>query len=709
MPDPPASSDRPDPEAVPFLEMPVGTLRGAGPRRAERLANLGIGTIGDLLAHAPVSYLDRSRITPIRELRSGSSGTVLAKIRAVRIRRIRRGRGDCVAELEDATGRLRAVWFGQPYHLRRLSPGAWILASGLIGEWRGLQLQNPEFEVIEEDDGIAREIQPPGLTPVYPLTAGIGQKFLRSLLRAALDRLPSMLPDPIPEWLRDELKLPDRAGAIRGLHAPSSFEEARASRERLAFEELLLRQLLLRRLRRQRREAGTGRALRGDPARLQAARRQLGFSLTSAQEAALREILRDLQGDAPAARLLQGDVGCGKTAVAALACAWAASAGAQSCLMAPTEVLALQHRESFERILTPAGVRVALLIGSTPVAERRRLLPRVAAGEVDLLVGTHALLEGEVVFRELGFVVVDEQHRFGVMQRARLSLKGSRPHLLAMSATPIPRTLALAFYGDLDITTIDELPPGRTPVRTRIVERSRMDDLLRFAAGRLRGGSQAFFVYPLIEESEARDRMDATRAHARIAGHPAFAGLEIALLHGRVDREARDRILAGLRAGAIHGVVATTVIEVGLDLPRATLMVIEHAERFGLSQLHQLRGRIGRAPGEEPLCLLIADTEAGSIGRERIEILAREPSGFRIAEEDLRLRGPGEILGTRQAGIPRMRIADPLRDSRILGRAREAADMILEQDPDLDNPCNLLLRKDLECLAGPEGLADRMT
>lgn len=668
----------------------VQFLRGAGPHRAALLDRLMIHTVGDLLLHLPTAYLDRSRITPLGLLTGDSVATVIARVSRVEVRRVRAGRRDTVARLEDETGRIDAVWFNQPFVAGRLRPGCLLLASGRVRVWRGLQLTSPEFEILDPmADG--KPLTGGRIVPVYPLTAGITQKLLRSLIHTALEDLPPAIDDPIPTSIRSSLGLPERRDALRALHEPLSMEEAERARRRLALEELLIYQVLMLRLRARRADEVDGQVLLGDSDQLMRVRESLSYRLTGAQERALAEILDDLRSPRPAMRLLQGDVGSGKTIVAALACAWTASAGCQACFMAPTEVLALQHAETLFRILAPAGIRMATLIGRTSAGERRRILDLLQDGSIDLLLGTHALIEERVQLRSLGLIVVDEQHRFGVLQRLRLREKGPRPHTLIMSATPIPRTLALAYYGDLDITTIDEIPPGRTPVITRVIARSRWDDLLQFVAERLRTGQQAFFVYPLVEESEALDLRDATRMRGEIASHPAFAGLEVGLLHGRTDPQERDRVLSQLRERRLRALVATTVIEVGIDLPGATMMVIEHPERFGLSQLHQLRGRIGRAPGETPYCFLMRPDGSGEQTLERLRVLVRESNGFRIAEEDLRLRGPGELLGTQQAGMPRMRVADIVRDADLLRTAREAAAALLHDDPQLVGPENARL------------------
>jgi ATP-dependent DNA helicase RecG len=660
----------------------VQFLKGAGPRRSALLEKLGIRTVGDLLFHLPSAYLDRTRLTPLDKVRADMDVTVAAEVVRAGVRRGRGGRRDAIIRLDDGSGRIDAVWYNQPYVAGLLRPGCRILASGRVRIGRLLHIASPEFEILEEE-GDRPNLIGGRIVPVYPLTAGISQKLLRSLVHGALESLPSVLEDPLPASLTSALDLPGRREALWALHLPGAVEGAEAARRRFALEELLMFQLLLLRLRRRRARTENGRSLEGDPGKLALVRANLGYALTGAQERALATILSDLRSRRPAMRLLQGDVGSGKTVVAALACAWAAAAGSQACFMAPTEVLALQHAETLERILAPAGVRVALLIGRTAAAERRRVLAALEEGRIDLLVGTHALIEEKVQPRTVGLIVVDEQHRFGVMQRLRLREKGPRPHTLVMSATPIPRTLALAYYADLDITTIDEMPPGRTPVVTRLIDRSRWDDLLGFVAGRLRAGQQAFFVYPLVEESEALDLRDATRMREEIASHPAFRELEVGLLTGRTEPAERERIMAGMRAGSLRALVATTVIEVGIDLPRATVLVVEHPERFGLSQLHQLRGRIGRAPGEAPYCFLMRPEHAGTETLERLRVLVRESNGFRIAEEDLRLRGPGELFGTLQAGMPRMQVADLIRDADLLRTARGSAEAILREDPEL--------------------------
>jgi ATP-dependent DNA helicase RecG len=662
---------------------PLRLLKGVGPHRSQLLAKLGLATIDDLLLHMPRAYLDRTRILPVSALEIGTHATMIGVIAGVSLRGPR-GRGrDVVARIRDETGEISACWFNAPYLVRLLHEGDRLLLSGRVIDWRGRQLSHPEFEILppgteDIDAPIAR------IVPVYPSTAGLGQRFLRGLIGEAL-RLVVEKEDPLPKAITERLRLPRWREALRMVHAPATPEEAERGHARLAFEELLYLQLFMRQARRRRSAAAAAHSLRGDPAGIAAIRHNLPFRLTEGQSSALDEILSDISGDRPALRLLQGDVGSGKTIVAALACAWAAGSGAQAAFLLPTELLALQQLGVLAGHLKPAGYRTALLLGRTPAPERRRILSDLREGAIDILVGTHAVLEEDVEFSKLALVVVDEQHRFGVAQRLRLLEKGTCPHTLLMSATPIPRTLALALYGDLEITTIRELPPGRTPVRTRLLGRERWDDLLTFAADRMRRGQQAFFVYPLVEESEKIDLRDATRMHGEISSHPSLHGLKIALLHGRTPPDERERIFAGLKDGGIAGLVATTVIEVGIDLPRATIMVVEHPERFGLTQLHQLRGRIGRAPGETPYFFLVKQ-ESADVNPERLEVLVRESDGFRIAEEDLRLRGPGEILGTRQAGVPTMRIANLTEDAVLLAEARSVAEGLVRDDPSLEAP-----------------------
>lgn len=658
----------------------VQFLKGAGPKRARLLEKLEIRTVEDLLLHRPAAYLDRRAIVGIASLKPGTDATVMATVERVDLRRPRGRGGNVVARIVDETGKCDAIWFGQPYLKNTIRPGSRLLLSGRVRTWKGVQLQNPEFELVSEDGEAALSAEG-RIVPVYPLTAGISQKILRGLIRAALDTLPVDSVDLIPLSLRRSLSLPSITDALQSLHFPETLESAERARIRLAFEELLLLQLLLIRLRMSRGREDQARVIGPDRDVIERIVGSLPFKLTAAQDRAIEEISSDLAGDRPMRRLLQGDVGSGKTVVAAIACASAAASGSQACFLAPTEVLVLQHARTLTSLLEPVGIVVRTLIGRTPAAERREIRAGLEQGTIGLVVGTHALLEPDVRFDDLGLVVVDEQHRFGVYQRLKVREKGERPHTLVMSATPIPRTLALTLYGDLDVTTIDEIPPGRTPVQTRIVERSRWDEMLTFVAGRLREGEQAFFVYPLVAESEAMDLRDATAMRDEIAQHPAFDRLNVGLLHSRIEPAERERTLESLRGGEMHALVATTVIEVGLDLPKATVMIVEHPERFGLSQLHQLRGRIGRAPGETPYMFLILSEGTGG-ATERLKVLARESDGFRVAEEDLRLRGPGQLLGTQQTGLPRMRVADLSRDKALLLRAREAATELLEADPE---------------------------
>ncbi|MCB9464796.1 MAG: ATP-dependent DNA helicase RecG [Candidatus Eisenbacteria bacterium] len=537
------------------------------------------------------------------------------------------------------------------------------------------------------------------VVPLYPLTSGISQKQLRRWVQTALETVGDSLGDPIPSGLRARFRLGDLRASFERIHFPGTMEEAQEARDRLAFEEFFGLQIALGLVKRRRASESVAPELAGSGELDTKLRAGLPFALTDGQERVLKEIRGDLALGRPMSRLLQGDVGSGKTIVAALAAATAIESGAQVAFMAPTEILAIQQFESFTKWFQPLGHRVELLIGRTGAAERRRILTAAAAGTVDVVVGTHALQEGKVGFQRLGLVVVDEQHRFGVMQRARLVEKGEAPHCLVMSATPIPRTLSLTLYGDLDLSILSERPPGRMPPKSYIVPPRKREGLLEFVAGLLRDGERAFFVYPLVEESEQSDLKDATRMADEIGKHPAFQGIPVGLLHGRMKGEEKEDALNRFRDGTTPCLVSTTVVEVGVDVPQASVMVVEHPERFGLSQLHQLRGRVGRGGGESHFFMAVPSGLAPE-SYARLNVLVKESSGFRVAEEDLQLRGPGDLLGTAQHGLPTFRVADLVGDPETLTRAREAAEEVLGGDPDLEKAANRALREFVEARYG---------
>ncbi|MEZ4651489.1 MAG: ATP-dependent DNA helicase RecG [Candidatus Eisenbacteria bacterium] len=537
------------------------------------------------------------------------------------------------------------------------------------------------------------------VVPLYPLTSGISQKQLRRWVQTALEAVGDSLSDPIPSGLRGRFRLGALRASFERIHFPGTMEDAQEARDRLAFEEFFALQVALGLVKRRRASEAVAPVLAGSGELDGKLRAGLPFALTDGQERVLKEIRGDLALARPMSRLLQGDVGSGKTIVAALAAATAIESGAQVAFMAPTELLAIQQFESFTKWFQPLGHRVELLIGRTGAAERRRILTAAAAGTVDVVVGTHALQEGKVGFQRLGLVVVDEQHRFGVMQRARLVEKGEAPHCLVMSATPIPRTLSLTLYGDLDLSILSERPPGRKPPSSYIVPPKKREGLLEFVAGLLRQGERAFFVYPLVEESEQSDLKDATRMADEIGKHPAFQGIPVGLLHGRMKGEEKEDALNRFRAGTTPCLVSTTVVEVGVDVPQASVMVVEHPERFGLSQLHQLRGRVGRGGGDSHFFMAVPSGLAPE-SYARLNVLVKESSGFRVAEEDLQLRGPGDLLGTAQHGLPTFRVADLVGDPETLTRAREAAEEVLSNDPDLETAGNRALREFVEARYG---------
>jgi ATP-dependent DNA helicase RecG len=664
---------------MPSLSDPVRFLKGVGPEMARRLERLRIATVRDLLFRVPTAYRDRRTISPIVGLSPGTEASVLATLWSVRLVRRLRGRSDVTAMARDDTGTLRIVWFNQPYLAESLKAGGRYLFSGTVQPFQGLEMHNPDFE---PGDASGEHLHVGRLVPRYPLTEGVAERWVRARVRDALDDLPPV-PDPVPEEDRRRLRLPPLCEALETVHFPGSHEEAEAARRRIALEELLALQVSLQFARAKHRARRGAPSLAAGTALARRFRTSLPFAPTAGQMAAMKAIAGDLDAEVPMRRLLLGEVGSGKTVVALHAAARAAGAGEQAAVLAPTALLAEQHAATAERFLTPVGVRWALLTAATPGAERRTVLAGVASGQIGVVIGTHALLEGDVAFRSLGLVVIDEQHRFGVRQRIELAGRagGERsPHLLVLTATPIPRSLALAMYGDLDLSLLTEKPPGRSEVRTTVkpADEKTLVDLLADEAER---GGSAFVIYPLVEESEALELKAAETMFGRLARHPRLAAHGVALVHGRLKAEERRDALARFRSGAARVLVATTVVEVGIDVPEATLVVIEHPERFGLAQLHQIRGRVGRAerPGR---CVLLAGREIGALARKRLRIFERVNDGFRLAEEDLRLRGPGELLGTAQHGFPEFRAVDPLRDPDLVEAARDIAQRLLARAAD---------------------------
>ncbi len=690
-----ASARRPDPRS------PVQYLRGVGPSRAAQLSRLGIATVHDLLLHLPRRHEDRRNPTPLCRLTEGAYQVAIVRVERVQTVRTHRGTTLVRAGVVDATGAAHAIWFNQPYLGQRLARGRQVSLYGRVERFgRGLQFVSPEVEVLEADAGAWHSGR---LVPVYPSTEGLPQRSLRTILRAALSTYAPEIPELLPEELRRRLRLYDLTQALWAAHFPEDEQAAAEGRRRLAFEELLILQLGILQQRRVLRltprraayapfDAAVARFLAGLP-----------FEPTGAQKRVIGEVLGDMRGQAPMNRLLHGDVGSGKTIVAAAAMLACVEGGYQGALMAPTEILAGQHFLTLSRMLAPQGVGVHLLTGSANGAERSDVQGALRRGERCVVVGTHALLEEGVVFERLGLAVVDEQHRFGVVQRSRLRQKGPAPDVLVMTATPIPRTLALTVYGDLDVSVLDEMPPGRHPVKTLVRPASSRPAVYAFVRDQVAQGRQAFVVCPLIEESEALQVRSAVELARELAAGP-LGGVRLDVLHGRLPPSQREERMRALHGGAIDVLVATTVIEVGIDIPNASIMIIEDADRYGLAQLHQLRGRVGRGPTRS-YCVLISDPTT-EVGRRRLEAMLVTNDGFRIAQEDLRLRGPGEILGVRQHGVGGLRVADPIGDLALLEEARKEAEALLGLDPELVSPEMAGLGNAARChLAARAGLA----
>jgi len=682
--------------AAPRLEpgSRVQFLHGIGPQRARDYERLGIVTVEHLLRHYPRTWLDARRFVRIGELRPGELLTVEAAVHSAAAVRARSGRSDLIVALKDGTGTLGCTFFGQPFLARTLRPGVRVVVSGELDPFEQ-RMTNPMFEVVEGD--IEALLHVGRLVPVHALTRGVTARAMRRSVREALDAIGERVADPLPEDLRATLGLPGLASALRDIHFPEDPAALERARGRLAFEELFLVQMVLALRRRALAEAGEGLVTSTSGELARRASEALPWALTAGQRRALEEIVADLARPQPMQRILLGDVGSGKTVVAFLAALHALEAGHQVAFMAPTEILARQHAATLSRLALPVGVQVEALTGATPAAERRALGARLESGAPVLLVGTHALLEEKVRLPQLGLAIVDEQHRFGVRQRALLARKGVIPDVLVMTATPIPRTLMLACYGDLAVSALRERPAGRGRLVTRIAGDEKFPQVLEFMVRELVAGRQAFVVVPMIEEGGRMEARAAEAEHRRLAASRELAPFAVGLLHGRLPAEEKQRTMAEFAAGRLHVLVTTTVVEVGVDVPNATVMVIESADRFGLTQLHQLRGRVGRGEARS-VCVLVPGPSAGAQARERLETLARTDDGFEIAEADLRLRGPGELWGTRQSGLPRFRLADPVRDAERLEQARDQARARVEADPVLGRPLNAPLREAL--LAG---------
>lgn len=680
------------------LDTEIQFLPGVGPKRASLLAReLGVSTIGDLVRIYPFRHIDRSTVTPIAEV-VPDAAMVQVKGEVVSVetppKRLK-------VTVRDASGEMDLVFFkGLKYTAERLVPGAVFTFFGKPSVFNGrLNMVHPEIDAVQADAAVGK----PVILGVYPSTeklknAGITGKVMNKLMANALRMVLPETEETLPDYVLKENGLMGLALALRNVHFPTDAEALRRARYRLKFEELFLLQLSLLKQKfiRSRGENGIKMPLVGEDFNL--CYNALPYQLTGAQKRVIKEIRTDMMSGHQMNRLLQGDVGSGKTMVAVLTALLAVGNGYQACIMAPTEVLARQHFANISKYLAPTGVKTAVLTGSTKASERKKLLPALAAGEIGIIVGTHALIEDTVVFKKLGLAIIDEQHRFGVDQRAKLwgkTTDGLPPHVLVMTATPIPRTLAMTLYGDLDVSVIDEMPPGRKPIQTMLITERQRNFLWKFIKDQIGLGRQAFIVYPLIFESEKLDYQNLEQGYEKVVKAFPFPPYKVAIVHGQQANDVKTFNMDAFVAGRANILVSTTVIEVGVDVPNASVMVIESAERFGLSQLHQLRGRVGRG-AEKSYCILVKGDKVGKDSQHRLEFLCSTENGFDLAEEDMKMRGPGDLEGTQQSGLPiSLNIASLAKDGIILQAARGYAERVLAEDPALEQPQNRLLRKEL--------------
>jgi ATP-dependent DNA helicase RecG len=706
---------RPKGKSEQSLDAPITSIPGIKAALASKFDKLGVKTVRELLYFFPRRHIDYSRIKPISELEVGEEQTIVATIWEAAQTGTGYRRRNTEAVVGDESGNIRVVWFNQPYLAKKLTTNSQIVLSGKVSEFKGRKVfQSPEWELLESDD----LVHTGRLVPVYPLTAGLYSRTVRRLVKGTLDRWLPELNEFLPEAVRASAGLLPLHEAIRQAHYPDSELGKDQARRRLAFDELFLIQLGVLAKKRDWQEEGIGNAFNIDNGRLEPFLNSLPYKLTSAQVRALAEIQSDLGKTKPMSRLLQGEVGSGKTVVATAAMLLAAANGYQAALMAPTEILAEQHFNTICSLLSragtesgdvravhkfssilPAPLSIGVLTGGLKESAKQEIQERASASEIDIIIGTHALIQKNVDFPNLGLCVVDEQHRFGVMQRSALRGKGTCPHVLVMSATPIPRTLALTLYGDLDLSVLDELPPGRIEIKTKFLSPEQRQKAYDFVRKQVAEGRQAFIICPLIEESEAIETKAAITEYENLS-LSVFPDLRLGLLHGRLNSAQKDEVMQRFRNGELDILVSTPVVEVGVDVPNATVMLIEGADRFGLAQLHQFRGRVGRGQ-HQSYCLLLADTPSAE-AKERLSLLERIRNGFTLAEEDLRLRGPGEFFGTRQSGLPDLKMAK-LSDVELLELARKEAIRLFKADPYLKQPEHRLLAREVSRLWNSAG------
>ncbi|MDP6229527.1 MAG: ATP-dependent DNA helicase RecG [Candidatus Marinimicrobia bacterium] len=663
------------------LNTPIKYIRGVGPKRATALATAGIDTVNDLLHYYPRRYLDRTTVKSIHELKKGDQATMVGTVEVCGERQMRK-RKLFQAVLSDGTGMITLVWFnGIKYIKNAVQKGDRLAVHGKVEFYNGFQIVHPDFDKLDSD---ADPINTGTIIPLYPLTAElkkvrIDHRSFRRIIKEN-EEMFSIIEDHFEESVLSEQKLIPLPTALQHIHFPESRENLLAAMERLKFDEHFFLQLLMALRKKSYEKIGTNALTKSGP-HVQQIETELGFELTTAQQKVIQEIRIDIARPQAMNRLLQGDVGSGKTIVAILVAAAAVANGVQVAVMAPTEILAHQHFESFKKQLNKVHISCALLVGKQKATERKQILEAVKDGKINVVIGTHALIQAEVEFKNLGFVVVDEQHRFGVVQRGILLQKGPHPHLLAMTATPIPRTMAITYHGDMDLSIIDEMPKDRKPVITKIVKEDRLQNVYKFIREEVQAGRQCMVVYPLVEETEKSDLAAATEGFEALQN--IFKGIKIGLIHGRMKKEEKDAIMDAYAKNEIKILVSTTVIEVGIDIPNASVMLIEHAERFGLTQLHQLRGRVGRGSSKS-YCILV-ERNIRDTSRKRLAIMEKTNNGFVIADEDLKMRGPGKFFSTEQSGFFKHKIADMVTDGAIIRKAREVAQTIAKTDTKLEN------------------------